>query len=569
MKRGTFVRTIGALGACAVVAGVVVGLTSAAPRDPVPLDKWSGFHDFRTFQEDLPSGTSGPGKGTIPGTPCTVETAAIPAEFAGNYLLDCDGIGPHNETTIAVNPTDASNVIAGSHSYQLAVTGATLVARIYAAAYVTTDGGAHWTNVHPPVGQYQFTGDPVLAFDSGGNAYYFNIADHEGPGGPFTGPSVIAQRSNDGGLSWNSPVTVAKGHGAVAFGPLANVVFNDKEWGTADANASSPFKDNVYVTWTRFRFRNGAYVASPIYFSRSTDGGKTWSDGKEISGASATLCSAQIDSSTGATRCDENQFSQPVVASNGTIYVPFLNEQKVNDGEFRDQVLVVQSTDGGVTWNNPVAATPLINDGVSDYPLNGDGRQRLSGCQYRVNSAGALAVAPASAPNAGQLYYVYTDNLNPGAAGPTQTDIRVVTSTNGGATWSAPVSVYANAANQVYPWATVGSNGLLRVGYIDHDRAAVSGQSCVYGYSLSTATTTAANAFTRITLETNPSIASDSRFFRTSSTDFNTRFIGDYTHIAMAPDGAVWSSWTDMRKTITFLGSSGKGEDAVAEKTGP
>lgn len=548
-----------ALLALLTFAATTLGI--AAPRDPIdePLDKRSGFYDFRSFQEDLPSDSGGPGRGTISGVACSTSLATQPADFADNFLLNCDNPGTisiRNETTIAVNPTDANNIIGGSHRYLLTTTGAFLNFHVVAVAYVTKDGGSTWTTVHPPLGSWQFTGDPVLAFDADGRAYYFNIADHEGQGGSFTGPSVIAQRSDDGGSTWTQPATVARGVGAIANGPTAVIVFNDKEWGTADANASSPFKNNVYVTWTRFLFLQQSYIESPIFFSRSTDGGLTWSEGKEISGSSASLCTKQINTAGGTTRCDENQFSQPVVGPDGTIYVTFLNEQNPSSTDFRDEVLLVKSTDGGDTWSAPVAVSPIIHDGSNDYPLNTDGRQHLTGCAYRVNAAGALALGP------GQLYYVYTENN--GNATTTQTDIMVVTSTNDGTSWSAPVAVNSSAKDQVYPWAAVDAGGRLRVGYNDHDRILPAGETCVYGYSLSTATATGATTFTHQALETGLSIASNSRWFSQ-----NTRFIGDYTNVAIGPDGSVWADWTDLRHDVTAFGITRKGQDAVAEKVGP
>jgi hypothetical protein len=562
-------RRIGFLLSLIAAVGVLGGAASAPGLDrPLPLDKRSSFYSFATFTESLSSGFGGPGFGTISGIACTSTTASEPGVFAGNFLLNCDGQGPHNETSIAVNPTSSANVIGTSHSFLLTQVGGSIVAHTVGIPYVTKDGGATWANVHPPLGSYQFTGDAAVTFDADGRAYLANLGDHEGQAGAFTNVSVIAQRSDDGGLHWTDPATVAKGAGAVSPGGLQVVVFNDKEWIAADANPGSPFKNNVYVTWTRFLFLHNQYIESPIFFSRSTDGGQTWTPGKEISGSSAALCSEQVDTSGGATRCDEDQFSQPVVAADGTIYVSFENEQRVNDGQFRDEVLAVKSTDGGQTWSAPVAATPVIHDGISDYPINVDGRQTLTGCQFRTNSAGALAVSRASA-NAGQLYYVYTENETPGTAGPTQTDILAVTSTNGGATWSGPSIVDSSSADQVYPWAAVGPDGKLRVSFIDRDRTGPAGQSCVYGYSLATATGTGATSFSAPTpLETGLSIASNNRWF-SGATNGNTTFIGDYTNVAAGPDGALWADWTDLRQTITFLGRTGTDQDAVAAKVAP
>jgi hypothetical protein len=66
----------------------------------------------------------------------------------------------------------------------------------------------------------------------------------------------------------------------------------------------------------------GAYAESPVYFSYSDDGGRSWSPPKEISGSNA-LCTFQ---STGpAGECDENGFPIPEVAANGDLIVNFQN----------------------------------------------------------------------------------------------------------------------------------------------------------------------------------------------------------------------------------------------------
>jgi len=48
--------------------------------------------------------------------------------------------------------------------------------------------------------------------------------------------------------------------------------------------------------------------------------------------------------------------------------------------------------------------------------------------------------------------------------------------------------------------------------------------------------------------------------------NFNTRFIGDYTNIAIGPDGSVWTSWTDMRDTVDVFGRAGHTEHAAAAR---
>ena len=106
--------------------------------------------------------------------------------------------------------------------------------------------------------------------------------------------AVLAMKSNapNGGSFYHSPDPTGgfQEYRDTPAGVIANddgnEFANDKELMTADSNPSSPKKDNVYMTWTRFNAQNH----SPIYFSQSTDGGATWSAPIEISGSNADIC---------------------------------------------------------------------------------------------------------------------------------------------------------------------------------------------------------------------------------------------------------------------------------------
>src|SRR5205823_7172679 len=108
---------------------------------------------------------------------------------------------------------------------------------------------------------------------------------------------------------------------------------NDKEWIAVDSHSGSPFQDRIYVTWTRFLFSagTGAYVQSPIAFVYSTDGGKTFSTPKLISG-----------------NVLYDQGSHPVVGPDGSLYV-FWNGSTRKDE--LNGTWMVKSTDGGATFS--------------------------------------------------------------------------------------------------------------------------------------------------------------------------------------------------------------------------
>ena len=491
-------------------------------------------------QTNQKSGGNGPATGQIDGVvACSPSADPHIAQFAGNYLLDCDSAGPHNETTIAVNPTDSRNVVAASHSYlyDLDKNNALALLRVFTAAYVTRDGGATWTNVHPTHKSFRFLTDPALAFDGDGRLYWSNVATHDSVGGAYSDVSVIVERSDDGGISWTDPAVVAQGNGTVSNGG-SHTLFNDKDWITVD-RTNGAYRGSVYVTWARQQYEHDVQVESPIYFVRSRDEGASWTTGAEISGASA-LCSG---GSGVPTRCDQNDagFSSPLVGPDGTIYVAFLNHQYAA-GSLRDQVLLVTSSDGGDTWSAPTRVAGPIKDGDGDYPKNHSGLNTLAGCAFRIFNAGNLSIS-----SAGRLYYVYADQPTAG-----RTHVMVTTSaapTAGAArTWTAPRQVAATSAfDQIFPWGAVGNDGLLRVGYVE--RRSASG--CLYGYSVATAQNATATTFSAMPVETQLSDAGNARFHRNdpANGDYRSRFIGDYTGIAM--DGThVWAAWTDMRAEV-------------------
>src|SRR5205085_4641159 len=95
-------------------------------------------------------------------------------------------------------------------------------------------------------------------------------------------------------------------------------IFEDKPYLAADDSAASPFAGSVYVTWTRFHFadkKETQFLESPIFFSASRDGGKTWSPPKEISGVNPAVCTFSGTSLPNDGSCREDQFSSPVVVA--------------------------------------------------------------------------------------------------------------------------------------------------------------------------------------------------------------------------------------------------------------
>ena len=291
----------------------------------------------------------------------TSPICATSPSSAANVNTDCEGAAPHNETSLAVNPTNPLNIVGSANDYQLSLSsGGTTYETIYSRAHVTFDGGKTWTTYPIDYGSYVATGDPAVAFDANGAVYLATLGFLFSQGiGCCTNPDVVVAHSTDGGKRWSKPSRVASGSGS--FGSRG--VFNDKEYITAWGNG------NAIVTWTVFNDGvGGSYISSPISDVVTHDGGNTWTPGTLISGSASFCIGAQ-----GGTTCDQDQASVPTVAADGSIAVAFENTANVTNG--RDQYLVVKvDPTTGQLMAGPFKVADLI-DGVTDYPINVDGRQ--------------------------------------------------------------------------------------------------------------------------------------------------------------------------------------------------
>jgi hypothetical protein len=452
-----------------------------------------------------------------------------------NTNLDCDDPFPNNEPDIEVDPANPLHAVASSNDYGSCCD----------QYYTTFNAGASWStgnmSIEKPGPLGPIGSDPATVFDTKHDVtlhaslnFFLNKDFTQTCNG-----DLVVSPSKDGGLTWEPPIVVDQGHGC-DLDPKQ--FFNDKEWIVTDNHPGSKFYGRTYITWTKFESHHGEYVRSAIFESHSDDGGRHWSDAQEISGKNKDLCTFQSTGHEG--QCDENQFSVPTVGPDGKLYVAFQNSQNESlweTGEvFDDQYLLVKSTNGGDKWSHPTFVTGL-EDGSNDYPINVDGRQTLTGYQVRVNSAGNI-VAGAN----GTLYLTFSDNRNGihDVANPsTNIDVFVMSSTNGGATWSAPSRVDAGAGDQWFPWVEVNPlTGAIGIAY--NDRGSANGT--FYGAAISEGMP---GSFVKTTVSTAQSDPVHSRFFHAGDPACAAcaTFNGDYINVSYGGDGHANIAWTDMR----------------------
>ena len=368
-----------------------------------------------------------------PATPIT-PSFVLSSPLDGNTVLppavtvnQDTAAAPQNETAIAVDPNNPNRVVAAANDYvtrtwacTISGTPCSALGDAYSGTYFSNDGGQSWCcsssdpahigTLIPGVehlvgGQYDAGGDPAVAFDSQGNVFYAGLGFNR-----TSAPNTVTVNKGtfDGGgnLSWGPPTFINQ--------TTSPSTLNDKEWIGVDWHASSPYRDRVYVSWTRYIFNahNGSYVQSPISFAYSTDGGATFSTPTNISG-----------------NVLYDQGSRPIIGYDGTVYVIFEGATRLStlDGQW-----IVKSTDGGVTWTKPTKIAD-VQDVIP--PAN---------TAYRDDSFPAGDAAPN-----GDLYVAWSTQLSDtGGLCPTRTNtgchLAAVysKSTDGGATWSSPGPIF-------------------------------------------------------------------------------------------------------------------------------
>jgi BNR/Asp-box repeat len=524
-------RKLGLLLGLALVAFAILGTAIASADDPQPVD-------FTHNGVDVPAPIANAVWGTGPtvkiGTPfCSTTTST-----AANVNTDCEtnSVGPHNETSIAVNPTDPNNIIGGVNDYQLAINpGGHVSETLLSRAHVSFDGGKTWTEYPLNANSaYQATGDPSVAFDAAGNAYYATLGFRFV--GPFNSqnPDVLVSSSSDGGKSW-SMSRIAQGSGTeTSVGDLL-----DKEYVAAWGNG------NAIVTFGDFRLgQKGSFLNSRIYASVTHDAGKTWSSPQVISGS-----------------LDEAFVSTPTVASDGRVFVSFLNTGDLTTGRDTYEVVEVDPATGArIAGPFDVA---LVIDGFTDYPI-AFGRQTYQDSVFRTWAAGNITADPTNPDHLAVVWSDMRNSTTPAPSDPyaavTNSDVVVSESFDGGQTWSAPAA-YAIPGDQFMPWGAFDAAGTLRVGTFDRNYDEANHK---YGYTVLNGTPTSYTS-TEVTTELSDPTTGDRWFARNVNPEFPfaTAFLGDYSNIAVVPGTtSVAAYWTDMRNDVSFAGRTGHGEDA-------
>ncbi len=273
-------------------------------------------------------------------------------------------------------------------------------------AYASTDGTTWSRTALPRTWKGTTFGigfDPAVDVDKNGTFYFsYGVA-------PLSGnyPNAVVVVKSTNGASWTQ---------------LAPVTFNtkrffDDKYYIAVDRSTSAFANRIYVSWDRNVSNNQI-----LYIAYSANGGASWS--------------APIKVNDGTSSFERVIGAYPAVDHrNGVVYDSWHDYA-------RNTIYVDKSTSGGVSWGTDVAAATTHTGFGKDIGCVG-GRSQ--------GPAHHLKVGPS-----GTLYLVYADQVTGRGF-----DILLTKSTNGGASWSTPVTLNndSGAAHQFHPTLSVESNG--------------------------------------------------------------------------------------------------------------
>src|SRR3954447_17543664 len=210
-------------------------------------------------------------------------TLATGVPYTDATLDECTiAKGRQNEPSVAVDPRDTRVLLGSSNDYcgvynQGFEAGA--VGPIWLGYYRSLDSGRHWTSSlvpgypddksYPDVKQRARTasaGDPVIAWDNHGRAFFGSESSDDPSGTPKTfGDVWVARFENPAGpdapdtsrdgLRWRGTAIVARGSSA----PNLLGKFNDKTSIEVDRTGGS-CDGNVYFSWSRFTGNGGVGI---------------------------------------------------------------------------------------------------------------------------------------------------------------------------------------------------------------------------------------------------------------------------------------------------------------------
>lgn len=318
-----------------------------------------------------------------------------------------------DESAIKISPINPDIIVAGVNGPNGSF--------LQQSMYYSNDGGATWTRSTLPLGNTCC--DPTVDWSSDGRFVYTATL---GNCGSYFGCSVWFYRSSDNGQTWTDLESVTRGDSRREITDRGS----DKEFLHVDKHPTSPFRDNVYLTW---------HESYTLQFARSVDFGNTWN-----------ILSFDND--------PLGIGSDIITDKNGNIYYIY---PAVNN----NQIVLKRSTDGGNTFENGTI-TIARTEGSYDFPIPSIETRRA---WIYVSADADLS----DGPYGGSIYAAWTDTYTTDDNTFSQnnhTRIQVAYSRDGGNTWNVTTphpTTDQNTVDRWNQWLAVGRDGTVHLVFYD------------------------------------------------------------------------------------------------------
>jgi hypothetical protein len=405
--------------------------------------------------------------------------------FRGNPVITdqpISALANANEFTIEQNPFNPLRIIAGGNgSGQV--------------QFFSADGGVTWSSA---TGVTSTCCDASLEWSVDGSVAYAATLGTPAVGSGFR---ATVFRSTDQGQTWAGRVDIS-------------TASSDKEFIHVDRFPTSPFRDNVYLSWHQSNIQ---------FFSRSTDKGLTWATPTSFPGAPTGIGSDLTTDKLGRLY----YFYPALLATDATCNA--------------NSIRMLRSDDGGLTFVNP-ASTKVVG-------LCGRFEAAVPSMETRRTFIyTSVDTDMTTGPNAGRMYVAYTDAVPPtvypyaaGTAANNHVAVKVVFSDDQGTTWSAPSFPHPSGdfatVDRFHPWLDVDANGVVHIGYYDTVNSGAARNKVDFYYNFSTDG--------GVTWATQKRVSSV-----TSENITNGQEWGDYNGLSVnLQQDRILSVWTDNRIT--------------------
>lgn len=391
------------------------------------------------------------------------------------------------EPTIAVNPRNPKRMVAAWQKDRISNGGA-----LQAGVAYSKDGGKHWHNSYVPFqicecGLNQRSGDEWLSYSADGRNVYLCASVLNATQAPNTENQfgVAVTMSKDDGVTWSQPRYLFSSMNYISD-PTQQFANSDKTSITADPNDA----DNAIAVWATFN--PSASSHGNAQSSYTTNGGKSWSavqlvydpfpdltrqglsngiqNDNQASNNVVVILPKKRHSHKRRLSGDWLNFAVRVYARPGATNSQFTNDSFPFQFSLTD-IVTVRSKNQGKTWNpNAKIVVPnFVNNLVYTGGYTYDGQGNITGgLGTRMRNDQTVPSYNVNHKN-GFLYVAYQSSAF--RADQLQ-QIGLVTSRDGGHTWSKSVQINRTPTNATNPQAfapfvAVTENGRVGVLYFD------------------------------------------------------------------------------------------------------